>query len=292
MGHEWVKARFKIPHRRPEGIWQVPSCQRVWVPAMLDDNPALDADEYRESLAELDPVTRAQMLAGDWNIQFEGELFRRAWFPLKDVAPITARRVRYWDLAGTAKKATNDPDWTVGLKLARTSDGRFFIEDVQRLRATPGEVKKLIREIARADGRAVDIWIEQEPGSSGLAVVEDYIKYLAGWTVHGLRSTGSKIERAKPVSSQAEAGNIDLLNAGFADSLLNELTLFPQEGVHDDQVDALSGAFQALVNSTPRGIGHVAGVGVRGWTTGNRVMTRRDQRLPDETGDLPILPRY
>lgn len=268
FGHEWVKKRFAIPLARPDDVWHVPGSSRVWVPALLDDNPSLDRDEYIESLNELDPVTKAQMLAGDWEIQFEGELFRRAWFPLKDAVPATGRRVRYWDLAATEAKPGTDPDFTVGCKLLLLPDQTFFVEDVIRVRHTPGEVRQLILQTAKLDGRGCGVWMEQEPGSAGKAVVDDYCRALAGFDVHGLRSTGSKVTRAKPVSAQAQAGNIAVLNASWADQLLQELTLFPQEGVHDDQVDALSGAFQALtepaLNPLAGMIAHTVARG--GWT--------------------------
>jgi predicted phage terminase large subunit-like protein len=267
FGHEWVKSRFQIPKERPDGIWQVPGSTRVWVPALLDDNPSLDHEEYIESLNELDPVTRAQMLAGDWEIVFEGELFRRAWFPIKDAVPAAGRAVRFWDLAATEKKAGNDPDWTVGVKLLLLPDQAFFVADVQRVRATPGDVKKLILQTAQLDGRGCGVWVEQEPGSTGVAFVADFVKALAGYDVHGLRSTGSKITRAKPVSAQAEAGNIAILNASWADVFLQELVLFPQEGVHDDQVDALSGAFAALTQEEEANPlwGMSVAQGVSGW---------------------------
>lgn len=57
QGHTWVRARFLI-----EG----PASGRVFVPAKLEDNPHLDRVEYERSLSELDPITRAQLLEGDW----------------------------------------------------------------------------------------------------------------------------------------------------------------------------------------------------------------------------------
>src|SRR6185369_1363183 len=41
-------------------------------------NPSLDAAEYVRSLEHLDPTTRAQLLAGDWDA-FQGGRFRREW---------------------------------------------------------------------------------------------------------------------------------------------------------------------------------------------------------------------
>jgi hypothetical protein len=52
--HLWAKERYLAG----EG-------SRGFVPARLDDNPHLDRAEYVASLAQLDPVTRARLLAGD-----------------------------------------------------------------------------------------------------------------------------------------------------------------------------------------------------------------------------------
>jgi hypothetical protein len=46
----------------------------VYIPAKVYDNPGLDVDEYRESLAMLDETLRAQLLDGDWGV-FEGAAF-------------------------------------------------------------------------------------------------------------------------------------------------------------------------------------------------------------------------
>ena len=91
IGHEWVKQRFII-EGRTQG--------RVFIAASLSDNPSLDQEEYRQSLAELDPHTRAQLLEGDWD-SIAGNLFRREWFEIVDAAPADCRWVRYWDRAAT-----------------------------------------------------------------------------------------------------------------------------------------------------------------------------------------------
>src|SRR5262249_48224124 len=68
-GHVWVKKRF-LTH---------PGRTRLFFPSRLEDNPSLDQDEYVQSLSELDPVTRAQLLAGDWDA-YEGGQFKPEWF--------------------------------------------------------------------------------------------------------------------------------------------------------------------------------------------------------------------
>ena len=49
-----------------------------------------------------------------------------------------------------------------------------------------------------------------------------------------------------PVASQANAGNVSVLRAGWNRAFLEELEDFPG-GAKDDQVDALSRAFGMLV---------------------------------------------
>jgi predicted phage terminase large subunit-like protein len=237
QGHDWVKARFLV-----EG----PAAGRVFVPARLDDNPHLDRDAYVASLDQLDPITRAQLLAGDWSVRRGGSIFRREWFRRADVAPPGLRRCRFWDLAATEPGPGTDPDWTAGVLLGVDGQGVYHVLDVRRVRATPGQVETLVRQTAEADGKAVTVGMEQEPGSAGVAQVQRYAGLLAGWTFRAERATGDKVTRASPFSSQAEAGRVVVLRGAWSGPYLDELEAFP-EGGHDDQVDATSGAFAKLV---------------------------------------------
>jgi len=236
-GHEWVKQRFLVEGR---------ARGRVFVPAKLADNPYLDRAEYMASLSELDPITRAQLLNGDWTARQSGGKFRREWFEIVDTAPATLRKVRYWDLAATAPKEGQDPDWTVGALLGVSPEGIYYLLDVRRVRTTPAGVERLVRQTAALDGHDVPIWMEQEPGSSGVNTIDHYTRrVLSGFTFRGDRVTGSKEERANPLSSQAEAGNVKLLRGVWNGDFLDEADAFPH-GAHDDQVDAASGAFSKL----------------------------------------------
>ena len=239
QGHEWVKQRFVVEGRKHG---------RVFVRATLDDNPHLDTVEYRKALDELDPVTRQRLKEGDWDIAIEGNLFKRHWFPVVEERPAGLRLVRYWDLASTEKTATNDPDWTAGALMGSNGGGDYYVADVRREQEGPGAVEALIRQTAEIDGPNVAIWMEQEPGSSGKNTIATYARILAGYNFHGVRSTGSKVERANPVSAQAEAGNIKLVQGPWLGDYLDEICAFPESG-HDDQVDATSGAFGQLVGA-------------------------------------------
>ncbi len=157
--------------------------------------------------------------------------------------------VRAWDLAATIGE-TGDPDWTVGLKLVRGSDGKFTVDDIVRFQAGPGEVERTIRACAEADGRHVVVGLPQDPGQSGKFQTGVLIATLAGFRAVATRETGNKAARAGPVASQVAYGNLRLRRAPWNVEFIDELACFPN-GRKDDQVDALSHAFALLTDAAP-----------------------------------------
>ncbi len=181
----------------------------------------------------------------------EGGMFKRAWFDVVEAAPAKARRVRRWDFAATdpreQKRKGGDPDWTVGLLLSEAG-GVYYIEHVTRDRVSPAGVTRMLRTTAEQDGRLIPVRIPQDPGAAGKSTAAAQIHLLAGWDVRAATETGSKAVRAAPVSAQAEAGNIKLVRGPWNEAFLEEVSMFPN-AAHDDQVDALSGAFAELVTT-------------------------------------------
>ena len=237
---KWVKDRYVDPDTREAG--------KVFVSAKLPDNPHLNKEEYTRSLNELDPVTRAQLLDGDWEIRVKGRMFDRSWFDIVPAFPAQGNAVRFWDMASTEpSKANQDPDWTAGCRMLE-KDGVYYMSMV-RFRKSPSGNEKLIRQVADIDGKEIAICMEQEPGSSGKSQISHYRKdILPEFVFEGLPATGSKRQRAMPFASQAEAGNIKLVNGPWINDYLEELEVFP-DGDHDDQVDASSGAFDKLAGA-------------------------------------------
>ncbi len=238
IGHDWVKRRFIIPTPA-----ELSEAKRFFVPAFLEDNPHIDQITYDEALNKLDPITREQLRRGDWDISISGGLFERTWFEITDTVP-PGRSVRFWDLAATEAKKGSDPDWTVGVLMVQAG-GTYYIKDVIRVRKKPGDVEALIRQTAQIDGIETQIYMEQEPGSSGKGVIATYAKMLAGYAFYGIPSSGSKVVRAQPLSAAASRGDIKVVNAVWLNTFLSELELFPN-GAHDDIVDSASGAFSQL----------------------------------------------
>ena len=235
VGHNWVKQRFLI-----EGL----TGNRFFVPAKLSDNPYLDQDSYVQSLLQLDPVTRQQLLDGNWDVK-ETYMFRREWIQTVQDYPKQAPKVRVWDIAATTPKKGSDPDYTSGL-LATMKDGVMTILDIRHFRGTPQTVEATIRNTASQDGVATKIYVEKEPGSAGVSLIDQYRRgALLGYSVHEASPTGDKTVRASPFSSACEAGNVKLLQAPWNTAFLDELEGFP-EGEHDDQVDTAAYAYNIL----------------------------------------------
>ncbi len=235
-GHAWVRNRFFLEKK----------LGRRFVPARLQDNPYLD-EEYRESLAELDPVTRRRLEDGDWEVEESGGLFNELWFEVVDrIPPQVTRWARVWDMAATKPTPSQpDPDWTRGVKMGELN-GEFWIADMRGCQDTPGEVKALIKRTAEEDGPNVEIGMEQEPGSSGKTVVDDYARVLRGFTFLPKTSTGDKVTRARPFSAAVYNRKVKVLRAGWNRSFFDELKSFPVDGFHDDQVDVCSSAHERL----------------------------------------------
>ena len=235
IGHEWVKQRFINNNDYP------------FIPASYKDNPYLDQKEYEKSLDKLDHITRRQLKHGDWTVNPEGGLFKREWFNIAKTTPQEFKRtVRGWDLAATIAKPGTDPDYTVGLKLGVDHDNNVYILDIRRMRGTPKQVEDLILTTAQLDGKKTMIVMEQEGGATGKIVIDDYARKLIGYQFKGKPAKKSKEERAKPVSSHAENDLFYVLNKKWTTEFLDEIESFKTEGIHDDQVDALSLAFSEI----------------------------------------------
>ncbi len=191
---------------------------------------------------------------GNWLVKpAAGLYFKRGWITLVEASPVIARRVRYWDFAGTKHgKRSRDPDWTVGVKIALTARGVHFVEDVVRFRGDPAEVERQLLITAELDGRDVTVGIERDPGQAGKYQIGQFIRLLNGYCVKAFSPTVDKIKRFGPFSAQAHAGNVTLVRGAWNGPYIQELEGFP-EGAHDDQVDATSGAHMALTRSSNTG---------------------------------------
>ena len=153
-----------------------------------------------------------------------------------------AHTIRAWDKAGTADGGA----YTAGVKMSKLVEGGWLIEDVKRGRWSSNERERIIRETAEADGTGVEVWLEQEPGSSGKESAEGTIRNLAGFVCRAQTATGDKPLRADPFSVQVNIGAVSILTGLWNRELVEEFRFFPFS-TYKDQVDASSLAFSKLV---------------------------------------------
>lgn len=222
----------------------------TFIPSKVQDNKILMEKDpsYLSNLMALSRVDRMRLKDGNWNVRpSAGMFFQRGWFDVIEVMPAgVVRTIRYWDRAATKPSETNsDPDYTVGVKLHKMKDGTWIIEHAVSMRDSPLEVEKTVKSTASQDGRRVTIGIEQDPGSAGVADRDNYLKLLAGFHVVVNKPTNDKITRAKAASAQAEARNFKVMRGAWNEEFFTQLENFP-DALHDDHVDALSGAFNQL----------------------------------------------
>ena len=228
----------------------------TFIPAKLSDNKVLMAADpgYLANLMAQSAVERARLLDGNWKVRpAAGLYFQRHWCQVIDAAPAELDMVRYWDLAATEKTDTNDPDWTIGVKLGKDKvTGLYYLLDVVRLRGSPMHVETAILATASADGKAVRIGLPQDPGQAGKAQAGYMVRNLAGYTVSTRAERGDKIVRFSPFSSQCQAGNVRLFRAHWNTDVIESLEGFP-EANHDDDADACGGAFAMFQDPSTTG---------------------------------------
>jgi len=196
-------------------------------------------------------VDRDKKIMGDYAVagQFQqrpspaaGGIMQPDMLQIVDAIPANvAEWCRGWDLG-----ATVNGDYTAGVKLGRLTDGRYIIADVVRDRLESHKRDQLMKNTADRD--RIKQSIPQDPGQAGKSQVLDFAKRLAGHSLHFSTESGDKTVRATPLSSQINVGNVLMLRGAWNQAFVDEARLFPN-GSFDDQIDAASRAFNALLKS-------------------------------------------
>jgi predicted phage terminase large subunit-like protein len=235
----------------------------TFIPADVFDNPALLRNDpgYLANLLALPLVERERLLKGNWKVRATaGKVFNRDWFEIVDAMPQGGIDVRFFDLAATEKKLTTnakktDPDYTATVKirffLRPKEEPLWIITDAFQVQAAPAQVEKLVMQCAEVDryearvnGTRYMIRWEQEPGSASKRESYRWTAALRGYDAKGISSRDDKVTRALALSAQAEQGRVKLLRGSWNGEFLTNLHGFP-DLLHDDLVDAASGAFNA-----------------------------------------------
>jgi predicted phage terminase large subunit-like protein len=247
IGHEWVKERFILG-------------DKPFISSKYTDNPYMDTASYGHSLDKLDNITRLQLKLGDWDAVPEGKIFMREWFTRNlyhDINEEMECVMRFWDLAATREEDPNKKagaDWTVGALLVKGESERVYLEDITRFRLDPGEAEDKIIETCVDDANRYGrdyykVRVEQEGGASAKYVINNFSKKLAGYNFDGSYiPRRSKVDRARAFVGFIKHGNFKIKdNSVCFNDFVDEMASFPTKGVHDDQVDALTGGLNELL---------------------------------------------
>ena len=151
------------------------------------------------------------------------------------------RTAAYVDLAVSVKSTA---DYTCLAYLGITSAMDVVVLNIVRGRwAWPDARRVIASEVLRLGIRDLGI----ESVAFQLAAVQELQRMpeLAHVAIRAVSVDKDKVSRALPLSARAEAGQLYLVKAGWNEDLIEELCSFPN-GSHDDQVDALSGAFEKV----------------------------------------------
>ncbi len=237
----------------------------LFINSKYTDNPYLNHQKYEQIFLDIkdsDPILYRQWRYGDWEAIPEGKLYKREWFTKNTYEVITEKIlawIRFWDLAATAEEDPNKkggPDWTVGMLLGLGVSGSVYLEDIVRFRYDPDKAEEEILRIAEEDAHKygrdkLKIRIEQEGGASAKYVMNTFSKYLPGYDFEGHNvQRKSKVDRARSFVSFIKHGHLKVKEgAMWLITFINEVASFPTKGIHDDQVDTLSGGLNELFYS-------------------------------------------
>jgi predicted phage terminase large subunit-like protein len=227
-------------------------------PDPLGRKPGQPLDPYRHTVADLKmraakPRSWSALWQQNPRIQ-GGNIIKSEWFNI--ITPVELPRprelyvVRAWDMAYSAKElAKRDPDFTAGVKLAHwryDNTNRFIIMKIVRWQESWPVSKRRIRTYAQNDGTSVKIGLESGGPQKGLVDDLRSDPSLKGYRVMGAVPVHDKVARAQPWIDEAENGNFFLLDGDWVSEFLDECEGFPNSATHDDQMDALSIAFEMI----------------------------------------------
>ena len=254
----WADTREEL---RERFNYNVTPLSVTFIPGKITDNKILmeNSPEYLAKLQALPKIERGRLLHGNWDIKdAAGEYFEAHWFGIVDVIPANCQKIRYWDRASTKAQQGKEEkaSWTVGMLLCKSPYDEWFIEDIVRFQGSPLDVEKSIDNTAEQDGKTVSIGIEGDPGQAGRAEADGHVRRLGakGFIVYANFVHESKGTRAKPLSAQAEAGNIKMKRASWNPVFTREAINFDgSKECTSDQIDTLSGGYYMLTQAKQAG---------------------------------------
>jgi predicted phage terminase large subunit-like protein len=180
-------------------------------------------------------------------VEFGAGIINAEWFKLIEyMKPDISknRAVRFWDLAVSIKTSA---DFSAGALCSFQND-RFVIHDIVHGKMEYPDLRKKIIETAQRDGSDTVICVEEAGQQRGFIDDLKRLDELRPYTIMAQKPEGDKLNRAMPWASRAQLGNVLVCRGMWNKDFFDECNDFTADDshVHDDQIDAVSGAYQML----------------------------------------------
>jgi hypothetical protein len=248
-GRNWFYDTFKLGESEDDPDW------KSWH-FTTADNPLIDQAEIESAKKTLSTFAFKQEYMASFT-NAGSDIFKEEWIKYGEEPQYGSYFVAV-DLAGfeeVAKQAANSKkrlDETAISVVKVTDDGKWFVEKIEHgrwdIRETAAKILLAIR-----DYRPLSVGIERGalknavlPYLSDLMRKNNTYAHIVDLT-HGNRKKADRIIWA--LQGRFEHGRIVLNSEGDWDEFVDQLILFPAQGVHDDLPDSLSYIDQLAVTS-------------------------------------------
>ena len=248
-GRNWFYDTFKLGENEDDPDW------KSWH-FTTADNPLIDQAEIESAKKTLSTFAFKQEYMASFT-NAGSDIFKEEWIKYGEEPQYGSYFVAV-DLAGfeeVAKQAANSKkrlDETAISVVKVTDDGKWFVEKIEHgrwdIRETAAKILLAIR-----DYRPLSVGIERGalknavlPYLSDLMRKNNTYAHIVDLT-HGNRKKADRIIWA--LQGRFEHGRIVLNSEGDWDEFVDQLILFPAQGVHDDLPDSLSYIDQLAVTS-------------------------------------------
>jgi phage terminase large subunit-like protein len=248
-GRNWFHDTFKLGESGNDPDW------KSWH-FTTQDNPLIDPTEIESAKKTLSSFAFKQEYMASFT-NAGSDIFKEEWIKYGEEPQYGSYYIAV-DLAGfeeVAKQAANSKkrlDETAISVVKVTEDGKWFVEKIEHGRWDIRETAAKIL-IAMRDYKPVSVGIERGalknavlPYLSDLMRKNNTYAHIVDLT-HGNRKKADRIIWA--LQGRFEHGRIVLNSEGDWDEFVDQLILFPAQGVHDDLPDSLSYIDQLAVTS-------------------------------------------
>jgi predicted phage terminase large subunit-like protein len=200
-------------------------------------NPFLSPSEIEDARLDLPSVTFRTEYGAEF-VSEDGAKIKEQWLQTTQAIPPSGLDIAIG--VDLAISLSQDADYTAVVALGRSKDGRLYVLGASRGRMPFDEILRFIKSFAeRYKARIVGV----ENVQFQAAVVQELLRNTS-LPVVGIRADKDKLTRFLPVAARYEQRLIYHAQ-NLPNEFLDELLSFP-EVKHDDFVDALSTAYQAL----------------------------------------------